>query len=55
MRAGACSDLRVVFVEGDVSDPVEFVFDAPLSSIEFEQSLGVSLLRRETRDAVDCF
>lgn|GEM_PF-4477195 len=34
---------------------MESVFDTPLTSIEFEQSLGVSLLRREAGDAVDGF
>lgn len=40
---GAGSDLRAVFVEGHIADPVESVFDAPLASIECEDSLGGSL------------
>lgn len=38
-------DLRAVFIEGHVSDPMEFVFDTPLSSVECEDAFWGSIGR----------
>jgi len=49
----ACAHLTAILVEGDVADPVEPVFDAPVASGEFEQLGGRGLVRREARQAAD--
>ena len=44
--------LASVFVEGNVSDPVQSVLDAPMLSRQFQQSASGGLVRAETRDRV---
>ena len=51
VSAGARADLRAIFVECDVTDPVELVLDTPVAAVEFEPALLRSLGRGETGDA----
>jgi hypothetical protein len=50
VSAGALADLRAIFVECDVTDPVELVLDAPVATVEFEQALWRRLGRGKTGD-----
>lgn len=49
------TDLGSVFIEGDVADVVQAVFDAPVATIEREEALGGGLAFVETGDTVDDF
>jgi hypothetical protein len=49
------SHLAAVFIEVDITDPMETVFDVPVSTIESQQPLGASLLGSEVGDAEDTF
>ena len=44
-----------VLAECDIARVVRFIFDAPMASVEFEQSLGIGLFTSEIRDAIHGF
>lgn len=45
--AGSSADLRAIFVERYIADPVASILDAPMVSDQFHQRLGRRFLRRE--------
>ena len=45
----------MVFIESDIADIVEAVFNGPMATIEGEESFRRSILRRKTRNAIDRF
>jgi hypothetical protein len=45
--------LAAVFVEGDVADPVQAIFDAPVAAVEGQELTGGGAGGIEIRDAVD--
>jgi hypothetical protein len=51
--AAALADLTGIFMEGDVADIMQAVFNAPVLRDEVEQALRGSLLGGETGDAKD--
>ena len=52
--AGAGSGLGGVFVEGDVSDPVDFVLDRPMPPDVGGEVFRCGFPRGEARDSQDC-
>lgn len=55
MSAGAAADAAAVLIEGDVTDPMQAVFDRPVAAVQFEQALRTGVLGFEAGDAVDGF
>ncbi len=53
MRSGLFAHLAAVFIEGDITDPVDSVFDGPMMAVEGKQAGWICLLRAETGDSVD--
>jgi hypothetical protein len=53
--ASAGSDLRTVYVECHIADPMESVFDAPLAAVEFQYPLGGGLCGGQAGDTIDRF
>jgi hypothetical protein len=51
-RAKVGAYLGPIFVEGDVTHMMESILDAPVATIEREQSFWVSFIRRETGDEI---
>src|SRR5215212_6932468 len=49
---GAGAHLGAILLEGDVADVVEAVLDAPVSSSQSQERLGVGLLGRQAGDVV---
>ena len=49
------ADSTVIFSVRGVSGKVQFVFDAPMPSIECKQAVFVSFFNREAADAADGF
>jgi hypothetical protein len=43
----------VVFIEGDIADPVQAVFDGPVGAAELQDAGRLGFLSRKTGDAVD--
>jgi len=46
---------RAVFIEGNIADIMEAVFDRPLAAAQTEESGGVSFLRGQAGEAIDGF
>lgn len=51
----AAANAAAIFVEDDIANPMQPVFDAPVSTPPFEQLGGVRLPARNAGDGVDHF
>src|SRR5215510_9716894 len=49
------ANLRTVFIEGHIADPMRLVLNLPMAAYEVEQPLGCSPLRVQTGDPIDYF
>lgn len=54
MSTGAVADLRAIFVECDVTDPVELVLDAPVAAAQFERTVAALAIRCDEFRATRC-
>ena len=54
-RSVMLADAAMVFAVGGVSGQVQFVLDAPVSTVECEQAMFVGLVSREAGDVADGF
>lgn len=55
LSAFSFADAAAVLIEGDITDPVDFVLNRPVATVEGEQLLWTGLLCRQAGDAVDEF
>ena len=55
MSAVSFANAAAVFIEGNIADIMEAVFDRPLAAAQAEQAGGVGFAGRETGDAIDGF
>ena len=55
LSAGACADARAIFVEGNVADPVEAVFNRPMVAAQGEETFGIRVLGLQAADAINGF
>ena len=55
LGASAFTDLRAVFINGDVADPVEAVFNRPVAAAQTEQASRIRSLGREAGNPIDRF
>lgn len=53
--AGPRTNLRTVFVEGDIPHPMVSVFNLPMAPIQLQQALRLRLGGRETGDQISGF
>lgn len=49
------ADLGAIFVKGDITDPMEAVFNRPMAPAQAEQASGSRSLGREAGNAIDGF
>jgi hypothetical protein len=55
LGAGSVTNGAAVFIEGDIPDIMEAIFDRPVAATQAEQASGVGMLGRETGNTVDSF
>jgi hypothetical protein len=55
LSAVCFADAAAVFIEGNIADIMEAVFDRPVAAAQTEQAGGVGFVGWETGDAVDGF
>lgn len=55
LGASKLADLATIFIEGDITDPVESVFNGPMAAVEGEDAGGICLSGGEAGNAEDGF
>ena len=55
LGSGTAADTASVFIEGDIADPVEAVFNRPMAATQTEQGLRTGMFGFKTGDAVNGF
>ena len=55
LGSGTAADTGSVFIEGDIADPVEAVFNRPMAATQTEQGLRTGMFGFKTGDAVNGF